>query len=130
MVCIEEKSKQMPASRDIVALFRASCGLFSPLLVYLSAGKNQCARMYIINVCAHNLPRKLQTNVKIGYKIAIFPTKVLQVSKKAIPLHPLSRTNVTPSKQNKKKEFFEKIYIRQRSSTRSEQVFINRDMFG
>ena len=63
----------------------------------------------------------MQTTVKILIKLSIFSAKVLEIRKKAIPLHPLSRTNETSSKtrlksvQGKriKKEFFEKIYIRQ-----------------
>ena len=50
----------------------------------------------------------------------IFPLKVLVVREKILPLHPLSRTNETSSKTRLrsvreaiKKEFFEKIYIRQ-----------------
>ena len=47
--------------------------------------------------------------------------KVLEIQIKVIPLHPLSRTNETSSKtrlksvleKRIKKEFFEKIYIRQ-----------------
>ena len=47
--------------------------------------------------------------------------KILEITEKVLPLHPLSRTNETSSKtrlkrvrgKRIKKEFFEKIYIRQ-----------------
>ena len=63
----------------------------------------------------------MQITVKILIKLSIFSAKVLEIRKKAIPLHPLSRTNETSSKtrlkrvreKRIKKEFFEKIYIRQ-----------------
>ena len=53
--------------------------------------------------------------------MSIFPAKVLEITEKVLPLHPLSRTNETSSKtrlkrvrgKRIKKEFFEKIYIRQ-----------------
>ena len=54
-------------------------------------------------------------------KLSIFSVKVLEIQIKVIPLHPLSRTNDISSKtrlksvleKRMKKEFFEKIYIRQ-----------------
>ena len=54
-------------------------------------------------------------------KLSIFLAKVLEIQIKVIPLHPLLRTNDTSSKtrlksvleKRMKKEFFEKIYIRQ-----------------
>ena len=62
----------------------------------------------------------MQTTVKILIKLSIFSVKVLEIQIKVIPLHPLSRTNETSSKTRLrsvreaiKKEFFEKIYIRQ-----------------
>ena len=63
----------------------------------------------------------MQTTVKILIKLSIFSVKVLEIQIKVIPLHPLSRTNETSSKtrlkivleKRIKKEFFEKIYIRQ-----------------
>ena len=63
----------------------------------------------------------MQTTVKILIKLSIFSVKVLEIQIKVIPLHPLSRTNETSSKtrlrrvrgKQIKKEFFEKIYIRQ-----------------
>ena len=63
----------------------------------------------------------MQTTVKILIKLSIFSVKVLEIQIKVIPLHPLSRTNETSSKtrlksvleKRMKKEFFEKIYIRQ-----------------
>ena len=63
----------------------------------------------------------MQTTVKILIKLSIFSVKVLEIQIKVIPLHPLSRTNETSSKtrlksileKRLKKEFFEKIYIRQ-----------------
>jgi len=75
----------------------------------------------------------MQTTVKILIKLNIFSAKVLEIQIKVIPLHPLSRTNETSSEtrlrrvreQRMKKEFFEKIYIRQKSSTRSENEEIH-----
>ena len=63
----------------------------------------------------------MQTTVKILIKLSIFSAKVLEIQIKVIPLHPLLRTNETSSKmrlksvleKRMKKEFFEKIYIRQ-----------------
>ena len=63
----------------------------------------------------------MQTTVKILIKLSIFSAKVLEIQIKVIPLHPLSRTNETSGKtrlkrvreKQVKKEFFEKIYIRQ-----------------
>ena len=62
----------------------------------------------------------MQTTVKILIKLSIFSAEVLEIQIKVIPLHPLSRTNETSSKTRLrnvreaiKKEFFEKIYIRQ-----------------
>ena len=63
----------------------------------------------------------MQTTVKILIKLNIFSVKVLEIQIKVIPLHPLSRTNETSNKtrlrrvrgKRIKKEFFEKIYIRQ-----------------
>ena len=63
----------------------------------------------------------MQTTVKILIKLSIFSVKVLEIQIKVIPLHPLSRTNDISSKtrlkrvrgKRLKKEFFEKIYIRQ-----------------
>ena len=63
----------------------------------------------------------MQTVVKILIKLSIFSAKVLEIQIKVIPLHPLLRTNETSSKtrlksvleKRIKKEFFEKIYIRQ-----------------
>ena len=40
----------------------------------------------------------MQTTVKILIKLSIFSAKVLEIREKAIPLHPLSRTNETSSK--------------------------------
>ena len=62
----------------------------------------------------------LQIDVKTQIICMFFLSKVLAVQEKVIPLHPLSRTNETSSKTRLrnvreaiKKEFFEKIYIRQ-----------------
>ena len=63
----------------------------------------------------------MQTTVKILINLSIFSAKVLEIQIKVIPLHPLSRTNETSNKtrlrrvrgKRIKKEFFEKIYIRQ-----------------
>ena len=63
----------------------------------------------------------MQTTVKILIKLSVFSVKVLEIQIKVIPLHPLSRTNETSSEtslksvleKRMKKEFFEKIYIRQ-----------------